>query len=100
MWAIVVLGLGLRTVQYARNRSLWLDEALLALNILHRSAGGLFKGLDYHQGAPIGFLLLEKLATKLAGNGELALRAFPFLGLISFGDCSLVRWLLVHYVLL
>ncbi len=77
MWAIVVLGLALRTVQYARNRSLWLDEALLALNILHRPAGGLFKGLDYHQGAPIGFLLLEKLATKLAGNGELALRAFP-----------------------
>lgn len=85
MWAIVVLGLGLRTVQYARNRSLWLDEALLALNILHRSAGGLFKGLDYHQGAPIGFLLLEKLATKLAGNGELALRAFP----LAFGVVGL-----------
>ncbi len=88
MWAIVVLGLGLRTVQYARNRSLWLDEALLALNILHRPASGLFQGLDYHQGAPVGFLLLEKLATKLAGGGELTLRAFPlafgFVGLFFF----------------
>lgn len=88
MWAIIILGLGLRAAQYANNRSLWLDEALLALNIIHRPASGLFKPLDYHQGAPVGFLLLEKLATKLFGNGELALRAFPFvfgvLGLLFF----------------
>ena len=88
MWPVVILGLGLRLAQYATGRSLWLDEALLALNIIHRPIGGLFKTLDYHQGAPLGFLLLEKLATKLAGNGEFALRAFPFvfgiLGLFFF----------------
>ena len=85
---VILLGLGLRVAQYVTNRSLWCDEALLALNLLHRSAGGLFKPLEYHQGAPIGFLLLEKLATYLFGRGELALRAFPLafgvLGLICF----------------
>jgi hypothetical protein len=85
---IIFLGLGLRVAQYVTNRSLWCDEALLALNVLHRSAGGLFKTLEYHQGAPIGFLLLEKLANNLGGRGELALRAFPLafgvLGLICF----------------
>ena len=88
MWPVLILGLGLRLAQYATGRSLWLDEALLALNIIHRPIGGLFRVLDYHQGAPLGFLLLEKLATKLAGNGEFALRAFPFvfgiLGLFFF----------------
>jgi hypothetical protein len=64
MWPVLILGLGLRLAQYA-GRSLWLDEALLALNIIHRPIGGLFRVLDYHQGAPLGFLLLEKMATKL-----------------------------------
>ncbi len=51
---------------------------------MHRSFAGLLKPLDYHQGAPLGFLLLEKLATRIAGNGELALRGVPLLaGLIS-----------------
>ncbi len=60
MWPVLILGLGLRLAQYATGRSLWLDEALLALNIIHRPIGGLFRVLDYHQGAPLGFLLLEK----------------------------------------
>lgn len=91
-WPLISLGLGLRGAQYATGRSLWLDEALLALNIIHRPAGRLFNALDYHQGAPFGFLLLEKLATKLAGNGEFALRAFPFifgvLGLFLFSHVA------------
>jgi hypothetical protein len=86
LWAIIVLGVGLRLAQYATDRSLWCDEALLALNVLHRPTVELFEPLDYHQGAPVGFLLLEKLATKLAGHGELALRAFP----LAFGIVGLV----------
>jgi hypothetical protein len=84
--AIILLGLGLRVAQYATDRSLWCDEALLALNVLHRSAGGLLTPLEYHQGAPIVFLLLEKLATYLGGRSELALRAFP----LAFGVIGLV----------
>lgn len=77
MWTVFAVGTGLRLAQYLTNRSLWYDEALLALNILGRPVSGLFRSLDYHQGAPIGFLLLEKLVTSIAGNGELALRAVP-----------------------
>jgi hypothetical protein len=86
MWAIISIGLVLRAAQYGTNRSLWFDEVLLALNIVHRPLRELFQPLDYHQGAPFGFLLLEKLATKLAGNSEMALRATPF----AFGTIGLL----------
>ena len=78
-WLILLIGVALRLFRYANNRSLWFDETLLALNILHRSTAGLFRPLDYHQGAPLGFLLLLKLATKIGGGSELALRAIPLL---------------------
>ncbi|MGA7928379.1 MAG: glycosyltransferase family 39 protein, partial [Candidatus Sulfotelmatobacter sp.] len=85
-WALAVgaVGAGLRLRQFFSCRSLWYDEALFALNVLHRSFKGLFQPLDYHQGAPVGFLLLEKLSTLLAGKGELALRTIPLLaGIVS-----------------
>jgi hypothetical protein len=78
--AIIFLGAVLRVRQYLTNRSLWYDEALLALNILHHPLREIFQPLEYHQGAPIGFLLLEKLAVLLAGKAgrsELALRIVP-----------------------
>jgi hypothetical protein len=44
----------------------------------------LLKPLDYYQGAPLGFLLLQKLITETLGTGELALRAVPlFAGIAS-----------------
>ncbi len=85
-WGLVVLGIVLRLRQYLANRSLWLDEAMLALNIIHKDVWGLFGKLDYEQGAPLGFLLLEKLAATLLGDGERALRLLPLLA----GCASLV----------
>jgi hypothetical protein len=80
----VALGLAFRAIQYAADRSLWLDEAMLSLNILHRSAAGLTRTLDFAQAAPLGFLELEKLATHAFGDGELALRLLPLIcGLAS-----------------
>jgi hypothetical protein len=80
----VGLGLVFRIVQYAADRSLWFDESMLALNILHRSAAGLTGTLDFAQAAPLGFLELEKLATHAFGDSELSLRLLPFLcGLAS-----------------
>ncbi len=80
----VALGLVFRIVQYASDRSLWFDESMLALNILHRSAAGLTRTLDFAQAAPLGFLELEKFATHAFGDSELSLRLFPFLcGLAS-----------------
>ncbi len=91
-WGIIAIGTVLRAAQYACGRSLWNDEAELALNILHRPLVGLFQPLQYHQGAPIGFLLLEKFATVLGGNGEVALRAVPFaagiVALVVFYDVA------------
>ncbi|MBD2312016.1 glycosyltransferase family 39 protein [Desertifilum sp. FACHB-1129] len=81
-WTIISLGILARSVQYFSNRSLWADEAVLALNIVNRSYGELFQPLDYEQGAPIGFLLIEKLATQLLGENEYALRLLPFVSSI------------------
>ncbi len=84
-WIIISFGILIRLIQYLYNRSLWADEAVLALNIVNRSYLELFQPLDYDQAAPIGFLLVEKLAVQLLGNHEYALRLFPLLsGIISF----------------
>src|SRR5258706_13146620 len=76
---LILLGLLLRLRQYLTWRSLWLDEAMLALNITGRSFAGLLQPLDYYQGGPLGFLLAEKLGITLLGNNELSLRLIPFL---------------------
>lgn len=81
---LLLLGALLRIRQYLTGRSLWADEAMLALNIVNRDFAGMFKPLDYDQGAPIGFLLVEKFFNSILGKSEFALRLFPLLvGLFS-----------------
>lgn len=75
---ILLLGFAFRLRQYLTGRSLWLDEAMLALNIVHRDFAALLRPLDYDQGAPIGFLLIEKAFNILFGDHEFVLRFFPF----------------------
>jgi hypothetical protein len=83
---LLLTGMLLRIRQYLTGRSLWVDEAMLALNIVERDFAGMFKPLDYDQGAPLGFLLVEKVFNLLLGKHELALRLFPLLaGLASLG---------------
>jgi hypothetical protein len=77
--ALVVLGLGVRLREYVFARSLWLDEAMLALNLLRRSSLGLFRPLDFEQSAPPLFLWLARAAVTMGGSNELVLRAVPML---------------------
>ncbi|WP_435019175.1 hypothetical protein TA3x_001150 [Tundrisphaera sp. TA3] len=95
----VLLGVAFRLRMLLVGRSLWLDETMLALNICGRSFAGLFEPLDLDQGAPIGFLILEKLAVMAFGPTELALRLLPFLAslatlalLYRFCATNLGRW--------
>jgi len=81
---ICALGILVRSVQYLSNRSIWLDEARLLLNIVERSYLDLLRPLDHNQAAPPGFLLVERLNLELFGNNEYALRLFPFIcGILS-----------------
>lgn len=79
LWA----GILLRIFVYCRNISFWGDEASIALNLINKSYLELFKGLDYLQVAPPGFLILSKFILnifnpKIDYIRDLLLRFFPF----------------------
>ena len=88
-WTIAVLGIALRIRQFAFDRSLWNDEADLALNVINRGYIGLTRQLALDQGAPIGFLWLEKTATEIFGPSEYALRLVPLIA--GIGSVLLFR---------
>jgi hypothetical protein len=83
-WAVILAGFVLRLRQYLADLSLWIDEANLARNIVDRSFFGLARPLDFEQGAPLGFLFVEKTVLLILGNQDYILRLFPlFSGLLS-----------------
>ena len=86
--ALAVLGVGLRAVPLFGDRNLWIDEAMLALNLVNRSASELLKPLDWNQGAPAGFLVAAKASVEVFGPTAFGLRFVPFLaaalGMIAF----------------
>jgi hypothetical protein len=74
----IAAGIALRVVEFMRDRPLWLDEAMLALNIASRSFGQLARPLDYDQSAPVAYLWAERIAVSLGGVSERSLRVLPF----------------------
>lgn len=82
-WGLCVAGAVVRVALYARNRSLWYDEAAVALNIAGRGFVGLLAPLDYLQTAPPLFLWLERAAVLAFGVNEWALRLVPLLAGIA-----------------
>ncbi|MDK1118006.1 MAG: glycosyltransferase family 39 protein [Anaerolineae bacterium] len=92
---LLFLGIILRLRQYLTGRSLWLDEAMLALNIVNRDFVDLFQPLDYDQGAPIGFLLIEKILNVLFGDHEFVFRLFP---LVTGIAALIIFYLLLRHV--
>lgn len=78
--AVVCLAAVVRIRMYLADRSLWLDEALLANRMLGRPLGELVaEPLGSNQSAPPGFLLGVGAATSLLGETALGLRALPLL---------------------
>ncbi len=73
---IISVGILLRLTEYPYNRSLWLEEAWLALEIVKRTITELLKGFGL---APFGFLAIEKALIFVFGNNEDALRLLPLL---------------------
>src|SRR5262245_49901841 len=80
---LCALGAALRLWQYGAGASLWADEANLALNIVERPLYRLLGPLDYRQVAPPLWLLLQKAAVTLFGDGEYALRLVPLAGSLA-----------------
>jgi hypothetical protein len=76
---VVAFGFLLSLVQFISNRSLWIDEAMLARNIISKSSAELLQPLDYMQVAPILFLQIEKFSSSMMPDSELGLRIFPLI---------------------
>ena len=79
--AFIIVGIGFSIINFLNFRSLWLDEASVALYIVKKSASELLQPLDYDQVAPIAFLQIEKFFASLFGNADWTMRIYP---LISF----------------
>ncbi|MBK5305776.1 MAG: glycosyltransferase family 39 protein [Frankiaceae bacterium] len=95
--AFVALGVLARLRQWAGGRSLWLDEVLIADNLVQRGFGELAsKPLLHFQVAPLLWSWLERLSVTLLGSGERALRLVPLLAGIAV---VLVTWVLARRLL-
>src|SRR5687767_8376428 len=84
-WALCVAGALARFAAYAQHRSLWYDEAALALNLARRGFIALLGPLDNLQAAPPLFLWIERAAVAAFGLNEWALRAVPLAAGIATG---------------
>lgn len=70
----LIYGIALRLFAFSADHSLWIDEAMLTLNIVERTPAQLLQPLGHNQGAPVGFLLACKASVSLFGPSESALR--------------------------
>jgi hypothetical protein len=75
----ISLGIAASFVNFFHNRSLWLDEAMLSLNIVGKTYSELLKPLNNNQVAPIGYLYIEKLFSSFFDYKDWSLRLFPFI---------------------
>lgn len=78
-YCLLLTGVILALIQFLFNRSLWLDEASLALNIINRNCFELLKPLTYGQVAPILFLQIERFFSLMIPDSEYGLRLLPLI---------------------
>src|SRR5690606_1927619 len=74
---IALVALGADVAQWFRAAPLWLDEEMIAINIRDRSFTRLAGPLWLGQGAPFGWLVVQRAALLMFGASELSLRFFP-----------------------
>lgn len=79
----LIWGLYLRLKLFLVDRSLWVDPAMLALNIIKKGYGELLGQLDLNQSAPPAFLWVSKWIGSQFQYNEWSLRLFPFIMGIS-----------------
>ncbi|WP_407426022.1 glycosyltransferase family 39 protein [Arcticibacter sp.] len=80
LYPILISGILFRLFHFIHDRSLWLDEIYVALNVVSASFLQLTSPLlEYQQKAPIGFLWTVKGSALIFGNQEQALRLMPLL---------------------
>jgi uncharacterized membrane protein len=72
---VILLGAILRLSVFLQRPPLWIDEAMIALNVGRRPADALLLPLDWDQVAPLGWLLLERGLVLGLGMHEWVLRA-------------------------
>ena len=86
---LFVIGLVLRLRHLLEQRSLWLDEAYIALTLSCMSWKDIFCFTPFpgpQVSPPLLFLFMEKAQIFLWGNSDLILRIFPFIAsVISLG---------------
>ncbi|UOG75855.1 glycosyltransferase family 39 protein [Hymenobacter tibetensis] len=81
---VIIIGAFLRVFHFFDNRSLWIDELYLNVNLIKMNFIDLLtKPMDYQQKAPLGYLWMTKLSVLLFGKGERALRLSSLVGGIA-----------------
>lgn len=84
IYFLIAVGIGIRLFHFFYNRSLFIDELYLDINLIKMSFWELATlPFEYEQKAPIGYLWAVKLCVILFGKGEKALRLFSLLCGIS-----------------
>ena len=81
--AVLLIGVLLRIWHFAGGRSLWLDETMVALDIIYLPTSGLLGPLPFDQLAPVGWLLIEKACFHLWDNFDYSLRLTSLVGGIA-----------------
>ncbi len=92
---LLALGIAIRLIVWHGNRSLWIDEATVAIGNLWKPFAATWGTHDFGQISPFGWLSMVRLATELFGPSEPALR-LPTL-LLAIGYLPAV-WLLVRHL--
>lgn len=88
-WLSIGIGVLARLYVYARNRSLWFDEAALVEGLLAKQWHAPLTPLLHDQAAPFGFVIAEMAIIETLGPSEYALRLVPML-------CALLTLPLVY----